>query len=600
MKKTHFTRKNLIALALSYFYILISVFCAICIDANYPVMKKSNPIISLGQAMGFPEIRGSVPVWILFACVAIYLMLFIFAFIYELRLASYYEEKPYSKKWLTVYGITFLICFGLAFGIGLVAQYPYDPEIIKNSFLYLLEAFSTAVIIYVALLSIIGAALMLYVNFKNIDKPFKFFDNRSEEQKEEDKKREEEEKAIEQGKLAESFGEQKKKNAVAGGGNTGVDSGVPTLSDNLSGLVKESVFPGLCEIDTRMEIDDANVFDDDIPLSSLANEFRNYLAVKEKLYFDIDTLRAFLAGLGTSHLIILEGLSGTGKSSIARYFSDFIGETSFFAPVQTTWRDRTSILGFFNDFSKTYSETEFLKRLYEYSYKERHFNIMVLDEMNISRIEYYFADFLSILEYPSDDWKLKIVQIPYGFIPPSHLEDGTLKISENTYFIGTANKDDSTYTITDKVYDRAITINFDNKNEPFEVDAVVDQHHLSYDYIDSMFNDAINNEEYRLTKADLKKFEVVTDFIYEAFDLAFGNRIMNQILTFTPLYVGLGGTKEGALDFMLSRKVIAKLEGRYEDYVKSGLESLRELLVKEYKTSFKNSLHVIDKLLRRF
>ena len=75
---------------------------------------------------------------------------------------------------------------------------------------------------------------------------------------------------------------------------------------------------------------------------------------------------------------------------------------------------------------------------------------------------------------------------------------------------------------------------------------------------------------------------------------------MNQILTFTPLYVGLGGTKEGALDFMLSRKVIAKLEGRYEDYVKSGLESLRELLVKEYKTSFKNSLHLIDKLLRRF
>lgn len=603
MKKAHFTRKNLIALCLSYFYVLISIFCAICIDGNHPIMKKGNPIESLGLAMGFPSINGSVPSWILFSCFAIYLLLFIATFIYEYRLATYYENKVFTKKWLGIYGLTFLICFGLATVIGLVAQYPYNGETIGNSFLFLLEALVTGLIIYVVFLSLIGGAIMLYVNFKNIDKPFRFFDNRSEEEKEKERKNQEYENAVEQGKLSETFGENKQINnlGVAGGGNTGTNqSDTPTLGVGTTNLVKEVVFPGLCEIDSINEITDAINFDDNVPLNELATKFRNYLAKKEELYFDIKTIRAFLAGIATSRLIILEGLSGTGKSSIARYFSDFIGEVSFFAPVQTTWRDRTSILGFFNDFSKTYTETEFLKRLYEYSYKERQFNIMVLDEMNISRIEYYFADFLSVLEYPEEEWKLKIMQLPFGLVAPNHLDNGMLRIPTNTFFIGTANKDDSTYTITDKVYDRAITINFDNLNEPFEVKEEVEDLHLSFDFIEGQFEIAKQNEEFRLNKEELSKFRILTDYVYDTFDLAFGNRIMNQISTFTPVFVGLGGKKEEALDFLFARKIVAKLEGRYEDYVKKGLEGLLDLIKKTYGNDFKDTEHLINKLLIKF
>ena len=603
MKKTHFSRKNLIFLALSYFYILISIFCALCIDTSAGIIKTNNPIHGLSIALGFPEGFGiGIPQrWLLFVCLAVYILLFITAFIYELRLAIYYEEKALSKKWLIVYGLTFVICSALGFGLGAVSQYPYDSETFKNSFLFALGAFSTGLIVFFAFLSLIGAALMIYVNFKNIDKPFRFFDNRSELEKEDDRKQEEYEKAKEQGKLSESFGEDKKTPSMVGGGNTGTNlSNVPSLGGENLTLVKEVVFPGLCLIDTLNEIEDAVNFDDNISLNEFATKFRNYLAYKEHLYFDIKTIRAFLAGIATTRLIILEGLSGTGKSSIARYFSDFIGETSFFAPVQTTWRDRTSILGFFNDFSKTYTETEFLKRLYEYSYKERQFNIMVLDEMNISRIEYYFADFLSILEYPSEEWKLKIMQLPFGFVAPNHLEDGVLKIPTNTFFIGTANKDDSTYTITDKVYDRAITISFDNLNEPFKVDEEVEELHLSYDFIFNLFNEAKANNEFNLDSKDLAKFKVLTDFTYEAFDLTFGNRIYNQILEFTPVFVGLGGTKEEALDFMFAHKVLFKLEGRYEDYVKKGLENLKDLISKTYGNSFKETLHLINKLLRRF
>ena len=105
---------------------------------------------------------------------------------------------------------------------------------------------------------------------------------------------------------------------------------------------KEIVFPGLCSIDVANEANrEEDFYDDDVKLDELCENFRKYLAKSEKLYFDIHTIRAFVSGLAASRLIILEGLSGTGKSSLARYFSDYISEDSFFEPVHATWRDRT-------------------------------------------------------------------------------------------------------------------------------------------------------------------------------------------------------------------------------------------------------------------
>ena len=70
------------------------------------------------------------------------------------------------------------------------------------------------------------------------------------------------------------------------------------------------------------------------------------------------------------------------------------------ASVQPSWRDRTEIFGYFNEFTKRFNETEVLKKMYEATFKEEIF-ITVLDEMNIARVEYYFAELLSILEMPS-------------------------------------------------------------------------------------------------------------------------------------------------------------------------------------------------------
>ncbi len=614
MFKTHFTRKNFIAISLVFFYLLMVLFSAVAIDGNNPFFVKNNPIQLLAASLfplndlegrvvkGVPA--GSLQAYFLIILFVIYILLCVSSIIYEVRLAKYYDEKPTSKKWLLTYGVTFLVCGALWIGISMVSQIsdkPY-PYYIGTSFIFLGEAIVIGLLLFLILGSIVLNACFLVVNLKNIDKPFKFFDGSKVEQKELEEEETEEARAKAQGQLAESFGESSNPTSVSGAvTSAGASSNGASTSEDSSPLKeKERVFPGLCSIDYLNMAPSNDVFDDSLSLSEIATRFRNYLAKEEGLYYSLLSIREFISAFAASRLIILEGLSGTGKSSLARYFSEFIGEKSFFEAVQATWRDRTSILGYYNDFSRTYNETEFLKRLYEFGYKKEHVNIMVLDELNISRVEYYFADFLSILEYPEDEWKIKIMQFPYDFDAPLHLQDGILQIPNNTFFIGTANKDESTYTITDKVYDRAITLDFDDRNEPFEVSGESSPISLSFTRLESLFEEAIAKKNNQLTIDDYNTFKKLTDFTYDTFDLTFGNRILHQIQLFVPAFVATGGTKEEALDFMFAEKVISKLEGRFEDYILQGLLDLKALLKKTYgEGSFQETNRRIARLIKK-
>ena len=602
-RKMYFTRKNLIFFALLFFYLLICIFVAICIDSTNPIFKANNPIQGIVNVFKMPLVNAGINAYMLFFCCVVYIMIFAVVFVYEYRFSMAFYKKVWTTKSCIIYGVSFVLCLGLFIGISLVSQIPFETQKITNSFIFLGESLFIGLIIFILLASIITAIFMLYVNFKNVDKPFRFFGNKLKKTEEEEEIEElkEEIKQDQQGLLEESLegkNYQYKNNLQSNSdNNVGGDAngGVVALSD------KEIVFPGLCGIDyfeenkQVVQIEKCSLY-----LKDMVTRFRNYLAKEEHLYFEESTIRAFIAGMSASRLIILEGLSGTGKSSLARYFSDFISEKSFFEPVQATWHDRTSILGYYNDFLKKYNETEFLKRLYLETYELDHINIMVLDEINISRVEYYFADFLSILEYPLDSWKLKILELPYQFEAPSHLEDGILNIPYNTWFIGTANKDDSTFTITDKVYDRAISISFSDRNEPFEVNGESSKIILGYDELMNLFNDAINNKDCQLSNEDYSKFKKLVNYTYETFDITFGNRIMNQIEILVPVYFACGGTKEDALDFMFSRKVISKLEGRFEDYIKQALINLKKLINETYgETYFKETRHLIDRLIKK-
>ena len=599
MKKPYYTRKDLIAISLAVFFAFVLIFVGMCLEGTYSFVSSKNPIAAIGKGLNFKVIECGISGFICLVLVALYVAVFAAVFLYERRFAIVTNKKVYGIKMILTYFLSFLACGVISVGVGILIQKPLTWDNISLVLLYVGQSLILALMIYVVLFALFGGVIMFVVNFLLIDKPFKAFEDNTEI-----KVLEEDDPEVD---ITSSFDANIDGQAapgapgVGGAGGVGGSGGesVVRAAEELDD--REKVFPALSTVDVDYDgfaID--HIESDQLTLEEICVKFRNYLAKEEKLYFELDTIRFFISALGTSHFMILEGLSGTGKSSLPRYFAKFINAEVLFIPVQATWRDKTNLIGFFNEFSKTYTESEFLIKLYKANYNPDVPHFFVLDEMNISRVEYYFADFLSVLEYPEEDWKLKIMQLPYNFIPPAKLGEGIIQIPNNSYFVGTANKDDSTFTITDKVYDRAISIDFDNRNDAFTVNEEVSTITIGNSYLQSLYKNAQSEDANRMNEADFAKFTKITNYIYEQFDLTFGNRILNQIENLVPIFVACGGTKEDALDFLLSRKVIYKLEGRFEEYVKGALKELLALIEKTYGASvLKRSEKTIQSLMRR-
>ena len=326
-----------------------------------------------------------------------------------------------------------------------------------------------------------------------------------------------------------------------------------------------------------------------INLEKLCDDFRAYLNCrgsdltegKKSLYYDLRTIRTFIAGFASSRTMILEGLSGTGKSSLPQAFADFMGSVTDVVPVQSSWKDKNDLLGFYNDFKKQYIETDFLKCLYRAVCDQDNIHLIVLDEMNLSRIEYYFADVLSKLELAEGKKSITLIPNAQGIggtdeAWPEHIVDGEIVIPDNVWFIGTANKDDSTFTITDKVYDRSVVIDFDKKGRPDKTISYAMP--LSVNFKD--FKKALNSVKWASTEDEQKFVRHMErlDKLLNPFDITFGNRIYRQLETFVPAYIQCGGTMEEAIDVMFSLKVIRKLEGLYDEGTKANLEKLETKL----------------------
>ena len=597
MKKPYFTRKNLIAISLIVFYVILVVFTGACIEGTHAFVTSRNIINAMAKALKFTSIEAGLGGYISLIVIAIYVLVFALSVIYIGRFFIKNNKKAMSAKAWIFYAISFLVCILMATGIIVLVHSPKTWDNISKSILFTAQSFGLGTIIYVGLALLIGSITMLVVNFINVDKPFKFFGKNLEQEMIED---EEESNLDDDVNVAASFDADVKAQAIAGAASA-TGEGISSIKKVEELDDREKVFPTLSKLDvTYSGFSNDLVPTDDVTLSEICDKFRNYLAKEEKLYFDIDTIRMFVSAFSASHFMILEGLSGTGKSSLPRYFAKFCNGDVLFMPVQATWRDKSNLFGYFNEFSKTYNETEFLVKLYNANYNPDKINVFVLDEMNISRVEYYFADLLSVLEYPEEDWKVRLMQLPYNFLPPVKLTDGYVTITPNCYFVGTANKDDSTFSIADKVYDRAITIDFDYRNDPFSATEDASTINLSNSKLRSLYTDAENIKLNQMSTEDHDKLRKVTDFIYEEFDVTFGNRILTQIDTIVPTFVACGGTKDDAIDFLLSRKVLSKLEGRFEEYVKVALKELLQLITSVYgQGKLPRSEKAINQLIRK-
>ena len=342
--------------------------------------------------------------------------------------------------------------------------------------------------------------------------------------------------------------------------------------------VLTSRFPKLTLVDQEYADYQYPVYDDEVTLEEFVNRYRLYAASQLGLYYTPEIIRRFVAGMASSKLLILEGISGTGKTSLPYSFSRYLNNPATIVSIQPSYRDRTEILGYFNEFSKRFNETEFLRALYEANYRPDP-TLIVLDEMNLARIEYYFAEMLSVLEMPSkDEWVLDLVPTAWDG-DPKLLDAGKIHVADSTWFIGTANNDDSTFTITDKVYDRAMPIELNERADAFECDPQpgcdVTAEHLQY-----MFRKA--KVEHPISDEMLDNLQKLDQYLQTRFKLAFGNRIMKQMYDFIPVYVACGGTELGAMDYIIARKVLKKFESMNVSFVRDEITGLINYIEKTF------------------
>ena len=351
-------------------------------------------------------------------------------------------------------------------------------------------------------------------------------------------------------------------------------------------------------------------------------EFAVYMQKKiassdKPFYYDIDIIRKFIAGLNMSSITILQGISGTGKTSLPREFSkaiiseaiDYTGQGKDNSPnapyricaVQSGWRDNMDLMGYYNSFEHKYKETEFFKALYLANlpkYSDTLFFI-ILDEMNLSRPEHYFADFLSLLEQKEDEHYIS-VNAPDEVLP-QYISEGKMHVPENVRFIGTANHDETTLEFAPKTYDRSNLMEMP-KNQDRNISPTEDSYNISYHWLKEQFQKAktANISYYK----KFKKFINTEEFKVLLMEkgIGIGNRFEDQAERFITTFIETGSpTKKDeslakAADHLIATRLFRTLRNRY-DLDKSNLQNFKSDFDKLFEAEFRQEPVIADEIL---
>ncbi|WP_171820526.1 AAA family ATPase [Candidatus Competibacter denitrificans] len=387
-----------------------------------------------------------------------------------------------------------------------------------------------------------------------------------------------------------------------------------TVDDLTQSHQAEKPFPQMSWMDSASRNDwskdrqatELNLSEQDVPnLKQFAIELQHRIAQAEDktpLYFRLEDIQLLIAGLAMSQLHIFQGISGTGKTSLAKAFAKAVGGQCTDIAVQAGWRDRDDLLGHYNAFEKRFYERDCLQGLYKAGtefYRDR-CNIILLDEMNLSRPEQYFAEFLSALE--KNDPRERLISLserPLPNAPVRLMEGRKICIPENVWFVGTANHDETTNEFADKTYDRAHVMTLPRHETSFEIE---EKSRVSYTFKSLMarFDDAItqNEDEVRELLEDLTTGPL-TNILRDRFDLGWGNRFEKQALRFIPVFMATGRRKEDALDYLLASRVFrrGKVTGRYDVDIKD-LEAIEDVLTniwKKWSSEPRRSLELLAK-----
>ena len=291
--------------------------------------------------------------------------------------------------------------------------------------------------------------------------------------------------------------------------------------------------------------------------------------------YDDNLLKNFFLCLKTKPFVLLAGTSGTGKTRLVRLFAQAIGAYGSGrykqVAVKPDWSDSTDLFGHVNLDNKFVPGAiiEFIKKAADDQEKLPY--ILCLDEMNLARVEYYFSDFLSVME--TRDWDEDeivtdnlVPKICYSGDKDAEKIYADLMIPENLYIVGTVNMDETTFPFSKKVLDRANTIEF----------SYVDFNLLDEISVKEAETVEVNNDFLRADYLNLRTdcsdhWETVKNIndklseingVLEKGDAHFGYRMRDEII-FYMLYNeerGLLSEKE-AFDNQIMQKVLPRIQG---------------------------------------
>ncbi|MFI6934931.1 hypothetical protein [Streptomyces sp. NPDC050287] len=316
-------------------------------------------------------------------------------------------------------------------------------------------------------------------------------------------------------------------------------------------------------------------------LPDLVRRMQAVIRQKAGLSYGLSELRLVLAGMAMSRLHLFQGISGIGKTGLARALATAFGSDNSVAvvPVQAGWRDPQDLMGYYNSFDRIFYESEFTKALYRAqcpAFKDRPFFI-VLDEMNLSHPEQYFSGVLSALAI-KDRPRLALTTAPVRN-PPSLLIDGThIAVPDNVWFIGTANHDETTVGFADKTYDRAFVLELPWQHPDLPERATALPEPLAHRGLHQAFTEA--QATFGTQAAGIIGF-LDTHWrrrFAEDMRIGWGNRLELQIKEFAPVVVAAGGSPGEALDHLMATRILRSVRGRYDIHADT-LDTLRTDLV---------------------
>ncbi len=306
------------------------------------------------------------------------------------------------------------------------------------------------------------------------------------------------------------------------------------------------------------------------PRTSLADMVGQLQALmasaEEPRFYALDDIRDFLAGMASSRILVLQGLSGTGKTSLPIAIAEAMEYPYEVVEVAAGWRENQDLIGDYNAFDKRFGETKYLAALYRALTPAGQLkpSLIVLDEMNLSHPEHYFSDVLSAMELPRSRRRLPL-RIPADAVNlPRHVQDREIPLAENVWFIGTSNRDETTVALADKIYDRSHIMELPVRH-PSVSPGPAALPPISYKELNASFEEAVSDPSgAKGLDRVLRALDMLSPMLNDQFDVAWGNRLPLMMGNYVPVMIASGSTTECAFDRVMATKVLRKIEGRYE------------------------------------